>query len=175
MYTLLLSILSIFTYTSYQSGLYAITFKDVKGNAVQLNSFQGRRLIFTTFSGGKPELQQLKFLDSLQAANPSIKIFAIPAEEYAGAANIEQLRNFQNIHCPRILMTEPMSVTKASGLNQHVLFKWLTDVNRNSHFDIDAEVGGQLFFVAPGAKLFSVLASGAPTEIVGQSILQSVN
>jgi glutathione peroxidase-family protein len=169
------SILSILTTVSYQSGFYEIVFKDIKGNTVQVSSFQQRKLVFTTFSAGKPEVQQLKYLDSLQTANPTVKFFVIPAEDYAGAANLDQLRNFQNIHCPNIQMTEPMNVKKTSGLNQHSLFKWLTDVNRNSHFDIDAEAGGQLFFVAPGAKLFSVLAPGAPSEIVVESILQNVN
>lgn len=159
----------------YQSGFYTLSVTDIEGNTVQLSSFQDKKIVFSLISAGAPQPQQLRFLDSLQTANPAIKIIAVPAEEFAGPGQPQALRNLRNAHCPGVLMTASMQVTKASGLNQHPVFQWLTNVNRNSHFDNDAAAGGQLFMVAPGAKLYGVLAAGAPTEVIHQALQQTIN
>lgn len=157
-----------------QSGFYNLSVADIEGNTVPLSSFQDRKIVFSLFGAGAPQPQQLRFLDSLQTANPSVKFIAVPAEEFAGPGQSQALRNLRNAHCPGVLMTAPMLVTKGSGLNQHPVFQWLTDVNRNAHFDNDA-AAGQLFMVAPGAKLYSVLAAGAPTEVIQQTLQQTIN
>lgn len=155
-----------------QSGFYNLRMTDIDGGTVQLSSFQDKKIIFSVFSAGAPQLQDLRFLDSLQTANPAIKVIAVPAEEFAGPGQPEVLRNLRNTYCPGLMMSAPMQVSKASGLNQHPVFQWLTDVNRNEHFNKDAEAAGQLFMVAPGAKLYSVLDIKAPIDVI-QQMLQS--
>lgn len=159
----------------FQSGIYNIQLVNLNGATVSLASFQNKKILIAPFSAGAPDTQQLQLLDSLQNANPGIKVIAVPANDFGGPGNIETLKNLRRSLSLTILMTSPMEVKKSSGLNQHPLFKWLTDVNRNTHFDVDAESGGQLFMISPGGNLYSVLGAGAPVSIVNQVMQQPVN
>ncbi len=159
----------------FQTGFYSIQLVNLNGVTVSLSAFQNKKIIIAPFSAGAPEAAQLQFLDSLQNANPTIKIIAVAANDFAGPGSIESLKNLRRSLSLSLLMTSPMEVKKTSGLNQHPLFKWLTDVNRNTHFNSDAEAGGQLFMISPGGNLYSVLGAGVPVTVVNEVVQQVVN
>ncbi len=169
--TMLLFILGFWGAAS-QNGFYDLQVKDINGDTLSLASFSNKKIVFTPLSAAKPDTSQLITLEILQKANTGIVFIAVPADDFDGPGESQQLRLFQNQFCPSVMMTSPIQVSKSSGLNQHPLFKWLTDVNRNAHFDKDATKDGQLFMVATGAKLYSVLELNAPIEVIEQ-MLQS--
>jgi glutathione peroxidase-family protein len=53
-----------------------------------------------------------------------------------------------------------------NGENQHPLFKWLTHLNKNTHFDRDVEETGQLFIISKKGTLYGILGRQVSTALV---------
>jgi glutathione peroxidase-family protein len=162
-----LLISSVFSDTSF----YQFNVVTVDGQTISCASFKGKKVIITVVNASDPEVNQLRFLDSLQEALPQkLKVIAIPTTDFTPGLNLQKLKTVQSkVH---ILITEPIIVKKEAGQSQ--LFYWLTHFPENTHFDNNADGEGQVFLISEQGILYSVLASGAPNEVIGRLINQIV-
>ena len=172
---ILFLILYILTFQLANNDIYSIGCKDINGRTINLNEFKDRKIIIALIEGSNPKTEFLVFLDSIQKVKSDYKIIIIPSEEFGGPSDIPSLLKIKEKFGESLTMTSPMNVTKSSGNLQHPLLKWLTDVNLNQHYNKDAEGSTQLFFIAPGAIIYSVISPQAPIEVINRLLANQVN
>lgn len=138
--------------------IYEVALNNIDGNKIDLNTCKGKKILFvvlplsvtdTTLSRAELAAVQKKYEGSLV-------IIGLVAEE-AGyeksqKASLKELYNNQNAG---FLLTEPMKVKK--GPHQSALLAWLTNKDKNQHFDQDVRGVGQKFFVNEKGELYAVL------------------
>lgn len=160
----------------WQESIYNIEVEPVEGgSAFSLSLFAGKKIVITTISSANPDTVQLRFLDSLQNADTSLKVIAVPSIDLSEPGSDEAIANLKAGLSLSFTITRSAMVKKSAGSDQQPLLKWLTDVNENSHFDIDAEATGQLFIVSSTGILYSVLKSDVPAEVLTKVLNQNVN
>jgi glutathione peroxidase len=160
---------------SWQSSVYNIQVQTIDGNNVSLSSYQGKKIIAIEFKTVNPDSAQLRYLDSLQTGSSSIRVIAVPAIDFGGTVSEENLRNLRASLGLHFLITKPAAVKKTAGSGQHPLFKWLTHVNDNGHFDNEVEVPGQFFIIGTNGILYSLLRKETPHNVVSAVLSQQVN
>lgn len=138
---------------------YALSLKNIDGGTINLNDHRGKKLlvVMLPLSAGDTTLTATG-LSQLQAKYPSLTVLGVPSIEdgfsQSGAQGLKTL--YQNAG-PRFSLTEGLHVKK--GSTQHPLFQWLTDKNKNKHFDRDTEGTGAKFFVDEGGELYAVIGA----------------
>ncbi|MEO6327695.1 MAG: hypothetical protein ABIO55_02130 [Ginsengibacter sp.] len=158
-----------------QGSIYDIEVQPVEGgSAISISSFAGKKIIITPINSLTPDTARLKFLDSLQNTDTSLRVIAVPAIDFEGTGSNEAISNLKEVLSADILITTSASVKKSAGNDQHPLFKWLTNVGENRHFDIDVSSAGQLFVVSGSGTLYSVLPGDVPAQVLTQVLNQSV-
>lgn len=164
-----------FIIVPYQSSIYDIPIESISGNNISMSSFANKKILITTFSSIMPNVSQLQYLDSLQNSNTSLIVIAVPANDFGGIGNDATLANLINSLSIDILILKSAYVKKNAGNNQQPLFKWLTNVNENNHFDVDVEAIGQMFIVSGNGILYSVLGENVPDTVLNQVLSQNLN
>jgi glutathione peroxidase-family protein len=159
---------------SVQSSIYDLQIEKLSGGTVSMSSFTNKKIIITAFNASSPDVGWLRYLDSLQNSDTSFHLIAVPAKDMGGAGNNGSLSQLNNSFTPKFLMTKQAFVKKESAGNQQALFKWLTYVNENAHFDINADAPGQVFIVSKAGILYSVLPRDVPKDILLQVLSQTV-
>ena len=136
---------------------YQLKFKNINGDSVSLSSLAGKKVLFfiTALSQSDSNFSQLqafknRYRDSIQV------IGILSFEDGYHSNNASAIRRLYNNM--GIILTEGMYTKKSSGNNQSPLMKWLTDKNKNMHFDIDAKGIGQKFFVSQVGRLYAVMS-----------------
>jgi glutathione peroxidase-family protein len=157
------------------TSIYNIQFKKLNGGNVQMSEFTNKKIIIIPFNAANPELTRLHYLDSLQSIDASLQIIAVPATDFSGEGNNGALNTLSNSLSSKFVMTKQSAVKKEATIYQHVLFKWLTHVSENNHFDLDAAGVGQIFIVSQSGHLYSVLQNNVPNDILIQALNQAVN
>lgn len=150
--------------------IYDVQLQTLDGATFHLSSFKGKKILVTTFNPANPDISQLLYLDSLQRTYTGLRVIAVPAIDFSGAGNRSNLLTLKNSLNLRLVLSEQYNVKKTSGSNQHNLFKWLTRVSHNSHFDVDVETAGQVFIVNRNGVLYSVLGSGVPRSVISEVV-----
>lgn len=166
---------TVFALFASSGSIYDIQVSAIDGNQVSLALYQGKKIIITAFDGAVPDVNQLVFLDSLQTANDSIVVIAVPATDFSGSKSLQELiglRDSLNLH---FLITMPSAVKKTSNTNQLQLFKFLTNANENGHFDEEVEEPDQLYFITSNGTLYSLLKKETPHNIINDVLHQQVN
>ena len=158
-----------------QSSIYDVQFQKLNGGNVSMSQFSNKKIIVIAFNAANPNGARLHYLDSLQIADTSLQVIGVPATDFSGQGNNGSLNSLSNSLSPKFVMSKQALVKKESGVNQQSLFKWLTQVNENGHFDTDAISADQLFIISKTGSLYSVLENGAPNNILIQILNQSVN
>jgi glutathione peroxidase-family protein len=153
------------------NSFYDIKFEALDGTVVKTSSFEGKMVIIAVVSANPDAIQLVRYLDSVQKANKTVQVIAIPTADFKGDVRDEGLRTLK-VNTD-ILITRPLKVKKNHGAEQHPLFAWLTQAKQNSHFDTDVNNEGQLFFVSGKGTLYSVLQKGTPTGAIGKIINRS--
>ena len=154
--------------------IYSHSVISIEGNNKPLNAYLGKKMLIITL----PTVQNasnyslLHSLDSLRAANPgSLVIIGVPAYEdgYTPAIKESLKTWYRSILNNNIIITEGLYTRKTSGSQQHPLFKFLTDKERNGHFNRDISGPGNKFFVWTDGELMGVLGPqtrlGSPAMI----------
>lgn len=72
-------------------------------------------------------------------------------------------------------MTKQSQVKKETTIYQHPLFKWLTHVTENNHFDEDVDYASKLFIISRTGILYGVLPKEVPKAVLMQLLNQSIN
>jgi glutathione peroxidase-family protein len=158
-----------------QSSIYTIEFRKLNGGTLNMSEFANKKIIVIAFNAVDPDVQRLKLLDSLQNADNTIQVIGVPATDFSGEGNNGALNNLSNTLSARFVMSKQSQIKKETTINQHPLIKWLTHVNENSHFDVDADGADMIFLVSNTGVLYSVLPKQAPTAVLLQAINQPIN
>lgn len=149
----------------------------IEGGQQALSVFEGKKLLVITL----PVIQNassdslLYSLDTLAAARSQfLQVIAVPSFEdgYTPSQKTALEQWYRSKLGPHILITEGLYTRKTSGIQQHLLFKWLTDVTQNGVFDIDVEGPGYKFFAKENGQLYSVLRP--QSRIGGQGVQKTL-
>jgi glutathione peroxidase-family protein len=152
------------------SSFYEIKFESIDGTLIKTSAYQGKKVVVAVVSANTAGVSLVKYLDSVQKANSSVQVIAIPTADFDGSVTIQDLKDLKkNIS---IVVAKPQKVKKSNASLQHPLFVWLTQSKENQHFDKDVEGEGQLFVVSAKGTLYSVLPKDAPKTIIAKAINQ---
>jgi glutathione peroxidase len=158
-YIFSLMLLAALTGFTYGDGFYQQSFRKMDGPPVDLSVYHGRKILFVILPVSAMDTSITPSeLDALGTAYPdSLVIVGIPAEEFGYTNSIKnQVKDLYSNQPSNFILAQSMHVTKSSGQDQHPLFQWLTDIDKNKFFDRDVTAVGQKFFVNSHGQLYAV-------------------
>jgi glutathione peroxidase len=174
----LILIISFFFLTGMLSleSVYIHSVMSIEGTTKPLTNYQGKKILVITLP-----IQQNSFndsllhsLDSLGAAyNSSLVIIAVPSYEdgYVPALKNSLKLWYRSKLSMNIVVTEGYATRKTSSNIQHPLFKWLTDKNKNNHFERDVIGPGNKFIISGTGELIGVLG---PQTRLGSNVMHNL-
>lgn len=158
---------------TYTESIYTHAVTTIEGQNKSMADFQGKKILVITLP-----IQQnasndslLHSIDSLHTVYAgSLVVIGVPAYEDGYTPSIkEQLKNwYRSKMNASVIITEGLYARKTSGSQQHPLFQWLTDKNKNGSLDQDVSGAKNKFFVWTDGRLLAVL--GAQVKIGGSTI-----
>ncbi|MFN8250251.1 MAG: hypothetical protein U0V75_00110 [Ferruginibacter sp.] len=159
-------------------GFYSFSVPKIEGGNQSINSYQNKMVLIITLpvQQGAGNDSLLHSIDSLGAANnSSLQIIAVPSyEDGFSAANRITLMNWYRSQLnASIVITDGLYTRQSSGSQQHPLFQWLTDKDKNGHLDIDVTGPRMKFFIWTDGILTGVL--GAQTKLGGAAMQGLLN
>lgn len=155
LFFLLLSLLSF----RLAEDFYALPVNNIDGSPIALGGYRGKKLLVVVLPlSGQDTTVTASDLARLQARYPSLVVLGVPSkEEGFNQGGTQSLKTLYQNAGPNLTLTEGVNVKKGSG--QHPLFQWLTNKDKNKHFDRDVESTGAKFFVDEGGELYAVIGS----------------
>ncbi len=170
---ILISCCFLFSEAKTVESIYIHSVTSIEGENKPLSSYQGRKvlIVILPIEQNASSDSLLHSLDSLRNIHTdSLTIIAVPSYEdgYSQAIK-ENLRQwYRSILSMDVIVTEGIYTRRISGSIQHPLFKWLTDKNKNDHFNRDVSGPMDKFIIWTNGELIGVL--GAQTRIGGSSV-----
>ncbi len=160
--TIVFSITALLLYMPFTGRIYDFSVPRINGGTQSLSDYQGKRILVITLPVEQsPAADSLLYsLDTLGAARAqTLQIIGVPAIEdgYTAGNNSALQQWYFSKLGSHVLVTSGLYTRKASGSQQHPLFKWLTTASQNEVFDIDAEGPGFKFFTKQTGELIGVL------------------
>jgi glutathione peroxidase-family protein len=156
-----------------QENIYDIDIQLVSsGQPIGMSSFAGKKIVIATIRAANPDTAQLRFFDSLQTADQSLVVIAVPVIDSSGVGNDRFIARLQNSLSLDFIITRSARVTKNAGNGQLSLFRWLTNATGNGHFDTDVRAPGQLFIISKNGILYSVLERNTPARVLFRTLSQ---
>jgi glutathione peroxidase-family protein len=152
------------------NSFYDLSFQSLDGSLIKTSSYKDKKVVIAVVSANTAGIKLVKYLDSIQKAEPSIQAIAIPTGEFDGNIKAQDLRDLKKDIS--IVISQPLNVRKTNS-TQHPLFAWLTKSSENNHFNMDVLGEGQLFFVSAKGTLYSVLAKNTPFKTIDRVVNQS--
>lgn len=154
----------VFTTVSFFNGFYDLEIKANDGSIIKLSNYKGKKIVIGEFNAANPDGAQLHFLDSLQRVDKNnLIVIAVPALDF-GTINPESEKAMDKFSNLSIIITQPMKIKKDAKVEQHPLFKWLTNSNDNKHFDNDVLGEGLFFIVDEKGDMKGTLGKESPLE-----------
>ena len=149
--------------------VYTYSVTDIEGNNRPLSNHSGRKILVVTLSVVQNERNEkiILQLDSLAVTHrDSLTIIAIPSYEdgYTAGEKNRLKEWYRKKLSNAIILTEGMYTRKTSGDQQHPLFAWLTDKDKNGHFNKDVTGPENKFMIWPDGKLAAVLSAGTDLD-----------
>jgi glutathione peroxidase-family protein len=159
-------------------GIYDISITTAEGKDISLSQFQNKKILITVLPVAQTPANDslLRSLDSLSAAaGGKLTVIGVASyDEGYGDNNAAALQQwYRSILNPAIIITKGMFTHKTAYTEQHALFKWLTDKNANTHFQVDVPVPGQKFLIRKDGELFGVL--GPEVQIGSRAVKRMLN
>ena len=149
--------LLLFPLINFAQSFYSISVRDIDGNAVTLQNYSGRKIMFVVLpmSINDSCYQQLSAFKARYT--DTVKIVGIVSFEdgYAADKKVALKNMYSSLG---IVLTEEMHTRKISGMDQPELIQWLTDPMKNQHFNVQVKGVGQTFFINEAGVLFAVLS-----------------
>jgi len=163
-YFSLLLISTLLTITARGQDIYGISFNDIDGNTVSLNTLQGKRILFLIAPVNEADSTRLNEIkDFHRVHGDSIVVIGIMSiEDGYSAANKSAIKSLYQSREITITLSEGMQTLKSSGASQAALMKWLTDRSQNHRSGVDSEGIGQKFFISPFGRLNGVIPAATP-------------
>lgn len=153
--------------------IYTHTVVTIEGQSKSMANFQGKKILIITLpiEQNASNDSLLNSIDSLRAAHAnSLVVIGVPAyEDGYTPSNKEQLKNWYRTKLnAAVIITEGLYTRKTSGSQQHPLFSWLTDKNKNGSLNQDVTGARNKFFVWTDGQLLAAL--GAQVKIGGSTM-----
>lgn len=153
----------VFTSVDAQSILEAKV-KGLSNDSIAFNQFAGKKTLFIVvpLSQSDAVFQQLQAFKARYGDTVHI-VGIVSKEDGYLETQKEAVLNLYNV--TGILLTEAMYTRKTAGTNQSVLMQWLTNKDKNHHFNNDATGIGSKFFISETGRLFAVLPPQASLQM----------
>jgi glutathione peroxidase len=152
---------------------YTRSFESIDGKTINMADYKGKRVVIIVINAANPNLNQLRYFDSIVNSNASVKVIAVPTEDFGAASNLPLIKNLQK--SLTLVISKPLKVKKNSSQPQHSLFNWLTNTSQNTHFDYDVTSEGQVFIISEKGTLFGVLSKEVSLDVANSIINQPFN
>ena len=175
-YLLFMAMLSIFTKGVSQdaSSIYDLTFSSIEGDEISLRSFKGKHILFVNVASECGFTSQYKGLEELSKEYiDNLVVIGMPCNQFGGQEPGTS-KEIQNFCQTRYGVTFPMSAkVEVSGANQHPIYKWLTDKNKNGNSSSSVKWNFQKYLVGPNGKLINYFYS--TTSPMSEKIIRELN
>lgn len=160
------------------AGLYDISFVTIEGQTGHMSMYQGKKLLIVTLPCTPSPFADsvLYSLDTLASNNSQIlNVLAVPAREdgFSAANKASLFAWYRSKLGSHIAIMDGAYTRRGSGVNQHALFSWLTRVEENESFDVDADGPGFMFFINSTGALYGVLRPA--TKVWGMSVQRTLH
>jgi glutathione peroxidase len=140
--------------------IYEIKIKTIEGKDLSLSDFKGKKILFVNVAsecGYTPQYKQLQELYDLK--KQSLEIIGVPANNFGGqepGSNPEILNFCEKNYGVTFTLTEKVSVL---GNDQHDLYNWLTNKNKNGWNDKSPDWNFCKYLVDEKGNLVSFFSS----------------
>jgi len=149
----------------YFNGIYDYSFTTIEGNTKNLSDYRQKKIVIVTLPINETTetTRYLQRLDSLSRAHSAqIVMIAVPSyEDGYTASNKNALENWYRSKVGSQVIIAQGIYTRKASTEQNQIFKWLTDKNLNTHFDIDVSGYGHQFFISETGELYGNIISEA--------------
>jgi glutathione peroxidase-family protein len=149
-----------------QSSIYNLTVTRADALLYPLSNANGQTLMIVLLPAMQTASDSafLRRIDSIAEAHAgSLQTIAVPSYEdgYTDDPAHTLLNWYKASLDSNIIISQPLYTHKSSGTQQDSLFRWLTDVTQNSHFDDEIEGACGFFFVNAEGTLYGEFEPGA--------------
>lgn len=144
----------------FQAGeIYDVALNDIDGQPIDLSGQRGKNMLILVLPGEEADTRMtVSLLTSFASSHGSLTIIGVPAEEWGYTSGTKaQLKSLYSGLPSNFILAAGVKVRKEAGDLQAPLFQWLTDKNRNGHFDRDIPAVGEKFFIDERGRLYGVL------------------
>ena len=136
------------TNTKAKESIYDIIIYDISGDKIDLNDFRGKYILFVNVASECGFTSQYSDLQELYGIyNKDLMIIASPCNQFGGQEpnNGDEIKTFcEENFGVTFVITEKIDV---KGNNQHLLYRWLTDVKYNGEFSSTVRWNFQKYIV----------------------------
>jgi len=143
--------------------IYDIHITTINGTDKSLNDFAGKKLLIVVLPLTQNPFDSLllRKIDSVsrQYSDRLSVIGVVSIDDGYNPASLDALKAYYNsMMAGPVTITKPMRVRKGNGTLQSNLFAWLTNKDKNGHFNIDVSGPGHAFFINGQGQLYGVFA-----------------
>lgn len=142
-----------------QDKFYDIEFRGINRENIATKEYKGKKVIVYISDAINPDRTQLRLLDSMiSKRNASIALIVLPVTDFGGEpAEINAKKLWKDTLAFRFAVGKPGKAGKGNGQAQHPLLQWLTQKEKNGHYDSDITIPGEMFVVGENGVLYARL------------------
>ena len=137
-----------------KKSIYSIEINRLDGQALRLNEFEGKYLLFVNVASKCGFTPQYKDLEKLfQEYNEHLMIIGVPCNQFGAQepGSEEEIQNFcERNYGVSFTMTEKVDV---KGTKQHELYQWLTQKRHNGKSNSTVRWNFQKYLIDPQGNL----------------------
>ena len=148
--------------------------QDESGKAISLRQYSGKKMLIAIVGSDQwKDKSPLLQLDSIQKANPTIVVIVLPASDFGNSIDSTIVSKDLQESKTGVITSGLIPVKKANGSARPKIVQWLTEVQLNSHFDMDVLTDYQLYFINESGELYAVLGKGFSNVTINELLQQS--
>ena len=140
--------------------LYKIQIQSLQGDSIHLSDFEGKKILFVNVAskcGYTPQYEGLQKL--LETYGEKLIIIGVPCNQFMSQepGNPKEIESFcTKNYGVTFLMTEKIDV---KGKNQHPLYAWLTDIEKNGSESSSVKWNFQKYLINEKGELEAIFGT----------------
>ncbi|MEP6595873.1 MAG: hypothetical protein ABJA71_07990 [Ginsengibacter sp.] len=136
--------------------------------------FKGKKIAIASLSPASLQQESTHtYWNSFKSGNPNTVLILIPANDFNSVAYPVKMENIKNNLSENIVLSVGVLVKKNNGSSQDAVMQWLTNSEKNFHFNEDVETDVQLYLISESGVLYSVLNKGVPGQVLDDVLNQT--
>lgn len=142
--------------------VYKIPVKTIDNATIDLNNFKGKKILIVVLPVSSTDTSlDIAELRALQEKHSeSLVVIGVPALDVGYSNSLKQeMKTLYSNQTNKFILAEGMTVKNNSGDSQSLLFQWLTNKDKNRHFNQDIVNAGHKFFIDEAGELYAVFNS----------------